>query len=244
MPSKPTATSSSPTREAMATPFHCEWPCVTTSYPSASNGITGNCSSLHFVSCIASTSTPERSSQAVTRSTRVRIEFTFQVASFMVPTVSRAAHAVGLAHGNRPRHRRVLGPRAGVPRLAVGRRAPQPRPGRAGREAELEAIADDLRQAAGVRVEVLARDLGDRAELLDDVVARLHADVSPVGLLVNNAGFGLGQSFVGGDLSRRSTPSTCSSARVLSSCPTPPPPRWSPAATGPSSTYRRSPPTP
>ena len=40
----------------------------------------GNCSSLHLVSCMASTSTSARSNQPVTRSMRERMEFTFQVA--------------------------------------------------------------------------------------------------------------------------------------------------------------------
>jgi len=69
------------------------------------------------------------------------------------------------------------------------------------REDRLEEVAEEIRQVAGVRVEVLARDLANRAEL-DDVAARLRTDVDPIGLLVNNAGFGLGQSFVGGDLAR------------------------------------------
>ncbi len=69
------------------------------------------------------------------------------------------------------------------------------------REDRLAALADEIRQVAGVRVEVLARDLARRDDL-GDVAARLHAEAAPVGLLVNNAGFGLGQSFVGGDLAR------------------------------------------
>ncbi len=69
------------------------------------------------------------------------------------------------------------------------------------REDRLAEAAEEIRQAAGVEVEVLARDLAVRADL-DDVAARLRTDVAPVGLLVNNAGFGLGQNFVGGDLAR------------------------------------------
>src|SRR4051812_15129530 len=79
-PSKPTWTSSIPTRDAIATPFHWLKPQCTTSYPIAANGIVGNWSSAHLVSCIASTSTSARSSQAVTRSTRARMLLTFQVA--------------------------------------------------------------------------------------------------------------------------------------------------------------------
>src|SRR5215217_5258357 len=47
----------------------------------AANGISGNWSSRHLVSCSARTSTSRRSSQAATRSARDRMELTFQVAS-------------------------------------------------------------------------------------------------------------------------------------------------------------------
>ena len=65
----------------------------------------------------------------------------------------------------------------------------------------LEEHAERIRQAAGVRVEVLPHNLGDRDEL-DHVANRLRSERNPVGLLVNNAGFGLGQRFVTGDLSK------------------------------------------
>ena len=65
----------------------------------------------------------------------------------------------------------------------------------------LEEIAEELRQAAGVRVEVLPADLAQR-DGVDAVAERLRSPEPPVGLLVNNAGFGLGQGFVGGDLAR------------------------------------------
>lgn len=65
----------------------------------------------------------------------------------------------------------------------------------------LEEIAEELRQAAGVRVEVLPADLA-RRDGVDAVAERLRTAEAPVGLLVNNAGFGLGQGFVGGDLAR------------------------------------------
>src|SRR3954451_949894 len=80
MPGKPISTSSIPTRDRIATPFHCEWPTCATSYPRALNIISGNWSSRHLVSCRATTSTSLRSSQAATRSARLRMEFTFQVA--------------------------------------------------------------------------------------------------------------------------------------------------------------------
>ena len=64
----------------------------------------------------------------------------------------------------------------------------------------LERLANQLRAAAGVRADVLPADLSDRAQV-ERVADRLRATERPVGLLVNNAGFGLGQPFVGGDLS-------------------------------------------
>ena len=65
----------------------------------------------------------------------------------------------------------------------------------------LHRLASQLEAAAGVRTEVIVADLGDRAQL-EPVVARLRQTTRPVGLLVNNAGFGLAQPFVGGDLER------------------------------------------
>lgn len=68
------------------------------------------------------------------------------------------------------------------------------------RDAErLERLAGQLHAAAGVRAEVLPADLGDR-EQVERVADRLRDRDRPVGLLVNNAGFALGQPFVGGDL--------------------------------------------
>ncbi|GIG37090.1 SDR family NAD(P)-dependent oxidoreductase [Cellulomonas pakistanensis] len=68
------------------------------------------------------------------------------------------------------------------------------------RDAErLERLAAQLRAAAGVHAEVLPADLTDRADL-ERVAERLRATERPVGLLVNNAGIGLGQRFVGSDL--------------------------------------------
>jgi short-subunit dehydrogenase len=70
------------------------------------------------------------------------------------------------------------------------------------RDAErLERLASQLRAAAGVEVEILPADLTDRADV-ERVAERLRADERPVGLLVNNAGMGLNQRFVGGDLAR------------------------------------------
>lgn len=63
----------------------------------------------------------------------------------------------------------------------------------------LERLAGQLHAAAGVRTEVLPADLSDR-EQTERVAERLRDPQQPVGLLVNNAGFGLGPRFVGGDL--------------------------------------------
>ena len=65
----------------------------------------------------------------------------------------------------------------------------------------LRQVAEEMRQFAGVQVETLQADLSKRDEL-ELVAERLRETSKPVGLLVNNAGFGLGQRFVGGDLAR------------------------------------------
>ena len=59
----------------------------------------------------------------------------------------------------------------------------------------LEQVAEDLRRAHQVEVEVLAADLGDRAQLAT-VEARLADRERPIDLLVNNAGFGLKKRFL------------------------------------------------
>lgn len=74
----------------------------------------------------------------------------------------------------------------------------------------LEELATRLRQIAGVRVEVLPADLSDPTDVAR-VAQRLSEPVTggaapstdgpaPIGLLVNNAGFGLGRPFLGDDL--------------------------------------------
>jgi short-subunit dehydrogenase len=65
--------------------------------------------------------------------------------------------------------------------------------------ARLEGVAEQLRGSHGVEVEVLGADLADR-EQLERVAVRLRDDARPVDMLVNNAGFGIKQPFVGGDL--------------------------------------------
>ena len=63
----------------------------------------------------------------------------------------------------------------------------------------LEACAEDLRTRHRIAVEVIVADLTDR-EQVAIVEARLRDATRPVDLLVNNAGFGVNQLFVDGDL--------------------------------------------
>ncbi len=65
----------------------------------------------------------------------------------------------------------------------------------------LEKIAEEMRQIAGIQVEVLSADLSTMEGALA-VAERVGSPERPIGLLVNNAGFGLGQDFVGGSLNR------------------------------------------
>lgn len=70
------------------------------------------------------------------------------------------------------------------------------------REERLAQLAHDIEQAAGVKVEVLAADLATadgRAKVVGRITDRQSA---PIGLLINNAGFGLGQPFISGDIER------------------------------------------
>ena len=71
-------------------------------------------------------------------------------------------------------------------------------------EERLTRLAAQLEAAAGIRAEVLVADLSDRADV-ERVADRLRATERPVGLLVNNAGLGLNQRFVPGDLAREET---------------------------------------
>ncbi|MBN9375306.1 MAG: SDR family NAD(P)-dependent oxidoreductase [Cellulomonas sp.] len=65
----------------------------------------------------------------------------------------------------------------------------------------LHRLASQLEAAAGVRTEVMVADLSQRDQL-EPLVERLRHPIRPVGLLVNNAGFGIAQPFIGGDLAR------------------------------------------
>ncbi|WP_028045314.1 SDR family oxidoreductase [Cellulomonas sp. URHE0023] len=68
-------------------------------------------------------------------------------------------------------------------------------------EERLKRLAGQLEAAAGIRAEVLVADLSVRADV-ERVAERLRSDEKPIGLLVNNAGLGLNQRFIGGDLAR------------------------------------------
>lgn len=64
----------------------------------------------------------------------------------------------------------------------------------------LTALAEQLTAQHGVVAEVLPADLSERRQL-GKLERRLRNSERPVGILVNNAGFGVRQRFVGGDLS-------------------------------------------
>lgn len=68
-------------------------------------------------------------------------------------------------------------------------------------ETRLADLAAEIASVAGVQVEVLSADLATEAGARR-IGERVAATDRPVGLVVNNAGFGLGQSFVGGSLER------------------------------------------
>ncbi len=63
----------------------------------------------------------------------------------------------------------------------------------------LQALADELTAQHGVVAEVLPADLADKRQL-GKIERRVRNPDRPVGILVNNAGFGLAQPFVGGDV--------------------------------------------
>ena len=65
--------------------------------------------------------------------------------------------------------------------------------------ARLEELATELMGSHGVHVEVLVADLSDRSAL-GRVAERLSDEARPVGVLVNNAGYGLKGSFLRNDV--------------------------------------------
>jgi short-subunit dehydrogenase len=83
--------------------------------------------------------------------------------------------------------------------------------------ARLENVSDELRATYAVGVEILAADLADR-EQVQRVSDRLADGARPVELLVNNAGFGLGTSFLDGDVAEeeRAFDVLCRAVLVLS----------------------------
>lgn len=64
-------------------------------------------------------------------------------------------------------------------------------------EERLNALALELRAKYAIKVEVLKADLSDRLQLVD-ITHRAAAD--DIDLVVNNAGFGIKQAFVGGSI--------------------------------------------
>lgn len=69
------------------------------------------------------------------------------------------------------------------------------------RQERLQALAQRIHATLGVKTEVLAQDLSTKTGQ-DAVIHRLRDDSRPIAVLVNNAGFGLGQNFVGGQWER------------------------------------------
>ncbi|MGY5765454.1 SDR family NAD(P)-dependent oxidoreductase [Brachybacterium sp. DNPG3] len=68
-------------------------------------------------------------------------------------------------------------------------------------EERLTATAEDLRRSYGVEVETVVADLSDRAAQ-QRVADRLEADVDPVDVFINNAGFSVRASLLDEDLTQ------------------------------------------
>lgn len=66
-------------------------------------------------------------------------------------------------------------------------------------KARLETVAEELRTAYGVSVDILPADLSDR-EQLHTVAGRLGDTDRPIDLLINNAGFGVHSKMLADDL--------------------------------------------
>lgn len=63
----------------------------------------------------------------------------------------------------------------------------------------LEQVAEEVRTAYGVHVDVLPADLADRADL-QRVADRLADPEHPIDILVNSAGYGLGRPYLGNEI--------------------------------------------
>lgn len=70
------------------------------------------------------------------------------------------------------------------------------------RDDRLRALQHRLEQAAAISVEVLPADLATAAGRVAVANRITDPGAAPIGLVVNNAGFGLGQRFIDGDLER------------------------------------------
>ncbi|MDD7383984.1 MAG: SDR family oxidoreductase [Actinomycetaceae bacterium] len=68
-------------------------------------------------------------------------------------------------------------------------------------EQKLQEVARRMRDLAQVQVEVMAADLSKAADV-ERVAQRLRSTSRPIGLLVNNAGFGLGAEFLDSTVER------------------------------------------
>ncbi|MBO0812918.1 MAG: SDR family oxidoreductase [Microlunatus sp.] len=71
-------------------------------------------------------------------------------------------------------------------------------------KSRLDEVAESLRAAYAVEVEVLPADLADHAQL-QQVAQRLAASDKPVDLLINNAGFGVHSRLLDADLTPQDT---------------------------------------
>src|SRR5215217_9053611 len=145
---------------------------------------------------MASTSTSLRSSQAATRSTRDRMELTFQVAMRTVghprPPRRRPVPRVDRMTAQQTTRPTALvtGASAGIGReFATQLAARQHDLVLVARDlGRLEAVAAELTSRYAVSAEVLPADLSDRSAL--QTVANRVADAErPVDVLVNNAGY-------------------------------------------------------
>ena len=130
------------------------------------------------------------------------------------PSLGRGPRLPG--HEHRPRHRRHgrHRPRLRPParRARARPRARRPRPGPAG-----ERVRRAAARRTSVGAEILVADLSDRAQRAA-VADRLADAARPVDLLVNNAGFGMKHSFLGGELAdeERMLDVLCRAVLVLS----------------------------